>query len=142
MMQELLKGCLYFTANQLAREAGKLAEEEFRKIGLSPTYAFLILVVKEQPRITLTELSSILHIAPSTGTRFVDKLIVKGLVDRKTEGKLAKVTLTEKGLQLHDEIQACWDRLYDRYSAIFGKEEGDALTETVLKASETLRKAE
>jgi DNA-binding MarR family transcriptional regulator len=139
MIKELLNECLYFTSTQLAREAGKIADEEFSSIGLSPTYAFLILVVKEEPSITLTDLCKILHIAPSTGTRFVDKLIQKGLVERHTEGKLAKILLTEKGAILHDDIQKCWDRLYDRYSMIFGKKEGDELTKTVLAASQVLR---
>jgi DNA-binding MarR family transcriptional regulator len=105
-----------------------MAEEEFASIGLSPTYAFLLMIVKEKPGITLKELCEKLHIAPSTGTRFVDKLIVKGLVERKTEGKLALMFPTEKGLALNQEIRRCWSNLYTRYSMILGKEEGDELT--------------
>ncbi|MCS7461332.1 MarR family transcriptional regulator [Paenibacillus doosanensis] len=139
MIADLLNGCLYFTANQLAREAGKIADEEFMSLGLSPTYAFLMLAVKEEPGITLTDLCKILNIAPSTGTRLIDKLIHKRLVERRTEGKLAKIFLTEKGANLHGDIKLCWDRLYERYSLIFGKEAGDELTKQALLASERIK---
>lgn len=56
------------------------------------------MAVEEKPGITLKELCENLHIAPSTGTRFVDKVIVKGIVESKTEGKLALMFLTRKEL--------------------------------------------
>lgn len=139
MIEKLLNECLYFTVSNLAREAGKIATEEFSSIGLSPTYAYLVLVVKEEPGITLTDLCGILHIAPSTGTRFIDKLFTKGIVERKTEGKLAKIFLTEKGEDLHKEVSRCWLSLYDRYSLIFGKEEGDEIAQSMLAASNKIK---
>ncbi|WP_028778837.1 MarR family winged helix-turn-helix transcriptional regulator [Shimazuella kribbensis] len=139
MIEKLLNECLYFTVSNLAHEAGKIATEEFASIGLSPTYAYLVLIVKAEPGITLTDLCAILHIAPSTGTRFIDKLIAKGVVERKTEGKLTKIFLTEKGEDLHEEINRCWLKLYDRYSLIFGKEKGDKITQIVLEASNKMK---
>ena len=86
-MEQYFSNCLYFTANHLARLMNKMAEEEFAPLGISPTYAFLLMAVYEQPNITQSELSNILHIVPSTTTRFVEKLEVKKLVTRKSEGK-------------------------------------------------------
>ena len=39
-VDQLLSGCLYFTANHLARVINRMAEEEFGKIGLSPNIQF------------------------------------------------------------------------------------------------------
>ena len=63
-----------------------MAEEAFAKTGLSPSYAFLVMIVEEQPGITLKSLSEKLHLAPSTCTRLVDKLVNREIVERKQEG--------------------------------------------------------
>ncbi|RLQ93435.1 MarR family winged helix-turn-helix transcriptional regulator [Falsibacillus albus] len=128
MLDSYFTNCLYFTANRFSRIMNKMAEEAFAPIGLSPTYAFLIMAVIDQPGMTQKQLSEKLHIAPSTCTRFVDKLIVKQLVDRRQEGKLVYISPTEKGEQLLPDIKKCWKVLYIRYSDILGKEVGDQLS--------------
>ncbi|WP_088072097.1 MarR family winged helix-turn-helix transcriptional regulator [Gottfriedia luciferensis] len=134
-MEQYFSNCLYFTANHLARLMNKMAEEEFAPLGISPTYAFLLMAVNEQPNITQTELSNILHIAPSTTTRFVEKLEVKKLVERKSEGKLTLVNLTEKGILIQDEIKKCWKNLYGRYVEILGEDVAKQITQQTLHAA-------
>ena len=109
----------------------KMAEEEFAPIGLSPTYAFLLMTLKGKKGMTQKEISAALHIAPSTSTRFVDKLEMKGLVTRKSEGKLAIVALTDKGFHLQDEISQCWKKLFRRYAEILGEETARKLTSDI-----------
>ena len=46
----------------------------FCKAGLSPTYSYVLVVIHQYPGITQKELSDKLSIAPSTSTRFIDKL--------------------------------------------------------------------
>ncbi|WML47003.1 MarR family winged helix-turn-helix transcriptional regulator [Neobacillus sp. PS3-34] len=139
-MEQYFCQCLYFTANHLARLMNKMAEEEFAQIGLSPTYAFLLMAVKDRPGITQSELSNTLHIAPSTTTRFVDKLEVKKLVERKNEGKLTLVFLTEKGIGIQAEIKECWKNLSKRYSDILGPEAAKELTNQTYLAAVELEK--
>lgn len=134
-MEQYFSNCLYFTANHLARLMNKMAEEEFAPLGISPTYAFLLMAVNEQPNITQTELSNILHIAPSTTTRFVEKLEVKKLVERKSEGKLTLVNLTDKGIAIQEEIKRCWKNLYKRYAEILGEDLAKQITSQTLQAS-------
>lgn len=134
-MEQYFSNCLYFTANHLARLMNKMAEEEFAPLGISPTYAFLLMAVNEQPNITQTELSNILHIAPSTTTRFVEKLEVKKLVERKSEGKLTLVNLTNKGIAIQEEIKRCWKSLYKRYAEILGEDLAKQITSQTFQAS-------
>ncbi|MFX4262433.1 MarR family winged helix-turn-helix transcriptional regulator [Pelotomaculum propionicicum] len=138
MIEEYLKNCLYFTASKLARIITKMAEEEFAPTGLSPAYAFLLMIVHERPGISQQELGSALHLTPSTVTRFIDKLEVKGFVTRTVEGKNSLINLTEKGLVLQERIEQAWSSLYDRYSDILGEEEGDSLTKLIFDAGERL----
>ncbi|WP_043906168.1 MarR family winged helix-turn-helix transcriptional regulator [Parageobacillus genomosp. 1] len=140
VVNEYFCQCLYFTANRLARIMNKMAEEEFAPLGLSPTYAFLLMAVKDKPGITQKELSEILHIAPSTSTRFVEKLEMKGLVQRKNEGKLTLIYPTEKGLAIQGEIKKCWKNLYNRYSEVLGEERGVKLTSEIDLACNELEK--
>lgn len=137
--EKLLHNCLYFTANTLARKITGLAEEEFRHIGLSPSHAFLMMLVIKQPGITQKELSQALHLAPSTVTRFVDTLeFQRGLVERRSEGKLVRIHPTAKGLKMREPIAQCWHSLFLRYSAILGEDRGRELAKALDLASEEL----
>ena len=51
-IDKLLHHCLYFTANRMSRIITHMAEEEFRVTGISPTYAFLLMIVNENDGIS------------------------------------------------------------------------------------------
>ena len=139
-VKTLLHNCLYFTANSLARQVSHLAEEEFRFTGLSPSHAFLLMLVNDRPGITQKELSLALHLAPSTVTRFVDSLrLQRGLVERRTEGKSARIFPTEKGREMRELIAKCWKSLYHRYSGVLGEAAGCELTRVIDRADEKLK---
>lgn len=140
MIEHLFDKCLYFTVSKLSRVITKMAEEEFAKTGISPTYGFLLMTVNEKPGISQNEICKILHIAPSTLTRFIDKLEGKGLVTRRSEGKNSFIYSTEEGMEHQKEIEKAWMSLYHRYSEILGYEEGEKLTEIVNDAVNKLEK--
>lgn len=131
----LLKGCMYFTANQLARAITKLADDEFRITGLAPTYAFLMIAVNDRPGISQKELGELLHIAPSTITRFVEKLLNKNLVYTKQRGRQSLIYSTDKGRELQPIIEEAWINLYRRYSDVIGEQLGIELTEQMYQVS-------
>jgi len=135
MVNHLLQGCLYFTANSLARVLTAIAEEEFKKTGLAPNYAFILMLICEKPGLMQKEISEYLQLTPSTITRFVDKLENKKLLARRTEGKTVCVDPTEEGKALLEDIKAAWERLYYRYADVLGTEESERLTEMSWKAA-------
>ena len=134
----ILHKCLHFTANSLSRAIGKMAEEEFRVTGVSPSHAFLMMLVNAKPGITQTELADELNLAPSTVTRFIDKLAHNGYLERRTAGKSSKIYPTDKGCQLEETIYAAWHRLFERYSAILGEDHSRELTQLIDQASQKL----
>jgi len=141
MLNVYLKECLYFTANRLGRVITKMAEDEFASSGLSPTAAFLLMAVYENDGISQKELGQILHHQPSTVTRLIEKLAAKGLLYNRVEGRLSLIHATEKGKALEETINACWNNLRSRYTAILG-EESDALSFQLDDVSDRLEKIE
>lgn len=116
----ILHSCLYFTANALAREVTRLADDSFAATGLSPSHAFLVMVACNQPGIGPSELGQGLHLAPSTITRFVEHLENKGYLRRESHGRQVSVFPTPAGEALVPQLQAAWANLHDRYQAVLG----------------------
>lgn len=141
MLDKYFTDCLYFTANRLSRVITRLAEDEFRKTGLSPTYAFLLMAVHEKEGLTQKELGEILHLMPSTVTRFIEKLEGKRLVYTRQDGRMSRIYLTDQGRDMQGVIADCWSSLHDRYAAVLGREEGDRLTRRLDEVSDQLEDA-
>lgn len=136
--KHILHNCLYFTANSLARVITRMAEEEFRRTGLSPSHAFLMMLVNDHPGIGQKDLCEQLHLAPSTVTRFIDALVYKGYLNRQSDGKASRVYATEAGESLHRSIAEAWKNLHQRYADILGLQKGDELTALIDRASHQL----
>ncbi|WP_428911836.1 MarR family winged helix-turn-helix transcriptional regulator [Niallia sp. Krafla_26] len=138
--ESILSMCLYFTSNRFARYMTKMAEEVFEKLQLSPTYVYLLVIVNQYPGITQKELCEKLSIAPSTSTRFIDKLEKLELVYRRLEWKETNIHLTEKGIVLCEEIDECFDEFYKQYTSILGEENNHVLAKALYESSEILKK--
>jgi len=142
MLENYLKECLYFTANRLSRIITKMAEDEFARSGLSPTYAYLLMAIYNKEGISQKELSEMLHLKPSTITRLVEKLISKGLIYSNVEGRMSLIYTTDNGKELEKTIHECWMNLRRRYSDILGEKEGDELTLRLDQVSDRLENKE
>ncbi len=118
-----LNSCLFFSSAKLARVFGKIADEAFRKSGLSPSHALLLYLVNQRGIMQQKEIGELLHLTPSTITRFVDKLENKKLIYRKTDGKNVYISTTETGLFLQSEIIKAWNDLHAMYKDILTEEE-------------------
>ncbi|SFD27724.1 MarR family winged helix-turn-helix transcriptional regulator [Clostridium uliginosum] len=128
MLEQNFCECLFFTATRLKKIAAKIAEDELKPLGLSPTYVYILLGVKFKPGITQKELSEELHLKPSTITRLIDKLVINGLVERQAEGKLSHIYLTKDGEKIQEDIQKYRLKLHNRYREVLGLEEYNFLT--------------
>ena len=131
-------GCLYYSANALARIMSKMADEEFAHTGLSSSYAFLLMTVNWNPGIQPKEISEHMQLTPSTVTRLIEKMEHKDLLIRKPIGKYTEVYATEKGKKLVEEVKEAWLSLFKRYSEIIGEEEGKKLTALIYNAAKKL----
>lgn len=130
--------CLYFTTSALARKVEKLAQESWGPVGLSPSHAYLLLAVLEEPGVQPSQLADELQLQPSTITRLVQKLEDSKLVVRTTEGKITNVYPTPKAKELNPEMQVCLHKFNQKCSKIFEKDECGKLVQTVAHAADKL----
>jgi len=130
--------CLYFTANALARKIEKLAQESWSKVDLSPSHAYLLMLVIEEPGIQPTSLAEHLQLQPSTITRHIEKLEEKKLLVRTSEGKITNVYPSPKGKELLPRLKECVNDFYGNYSTILGKEESAKLVHAIGKFADKL----
>jgi len=130
--------CLLFSANALARAMTAIGDEEFGKLGLAYSHAYLLREVIDNPGVTPSHLSDMLYLTPSTITRLVEKLETKGLVMRRSEGKNTLIDPTAQGAALSDELGAAWERTWTRYAQAIGEEEAKSLTKQAFRAAKAL----
>jgi DNA-binding MarR family transcriptional regulator len=142
MMEEeqVLIHCLYFTASRFARNMTKLAEKTFHIEGLAPSYLYMIMTIQFHPNITQKELCHRLSIAPSTSTRFIDKLEKLQLVIRKTSGKETLISLTKEGEEAYKQFRISLKELFSGYSQILGRDFSMDLSKMLHEASNKLEK--
>ena len=120
--------CLYHSANALSRVMTKISDEEFASVGLSSSYAFLLMTVNEKQSIQPKEISKHMQLTASTVTRLIEKMEYRGYLQRQSAGRSTEVYSTQAGLELQPKLKEIWRRLYKRYSGILGKEAADKLT--------------
>jgi MarR family transcriptional regulator, organic hydroperoxide resistance regulator len=130
--------CLYYSSNALARKMSKIAEEEFAITGLSPSYAFLIMIVNDKPGIQPTEISGIMMLNPSTVTRLTDKMVDKGYLERKADGKSVFIFPLKKSRDIDPKLKEAWMNLYKRYVNILGETEAANITSNIYSAAKKL----
>lgn len=130
--------CLYHSANALSRVMTKISDEEFAAVGLSSSYAFLLMTVNEKQGIQPKEISEHMQLTASTVTRLIEKMEYRGLLERKSVGRTTEVYSTEQGLHLQPKLKEVWQKLFKRYTSILGKETAKQLTTDIYTSSQKL----
>jgi DNA-binding MarR family transcriptional regulator len=130
--------CMYFVSNALARKIEKIAQDSWKKVNLSPSHAYLLMLVIENPGIQPKKLSEELHLQPSTITRLIEKLEQKKLLVRTYEGKMTNVYPTPKAKELLPKLRLCVADFYEKYSSILGKEESTKLVQSMNRIADKL----
>lgn len=137
-LDDYFNGCLYFSISRLQRHINKLAEEAFVEVGLAPSHAFLLMALHENEQCSAGDLSELLGLAPSTITRFVDKLEKQGLCKRKLEGRTSYTTITAQGRAKIPAIQAGWKALFNSYNAAYGEDKATSLNDMIVSLNAAL----
>lgn len=135
----MFERCVYFNSNALARAVNRIWEEAFSKYGLSPAHAYVLRYVLVTPGCTQKAIAQALDLSESTVTRFIDALVVKHLLERKTaeqDRRESLVNPTEQGLALRDGLEATGQALYKEMQEMLGASRLDDLVAGMRTARE------
>jgi MarR family transcriptional regulator, organic hydroperoxide resistance regulator len=130
--------CLYFTANALARKIEKISATIWAGVDLSPSHAYLLMAVLDEPGMQPGLLAQHLQLQPSTITRLVEKLEEKKLLVRTTEGKLTNIYPTPKAKELYPKLKDCVMRFKQQYEEILGAEESGRMVDQMARMADQL----
>ena len=139
-IEQALNECLFFSVKKLDRMLNKMADEAFKETGLSPTYGFILLILKEKDGLPQKDIAQMLYSAPSTIARFVEKLEYKGYIKTVSDGRLSLVYLTDEGREFIKEIDSSWEELHQAYNAVLGTEVSGQLSQDLNAATDKLQK--
>ena len=120
----MFEKCLYFNTVKFTRMINSFWEEAYRPTGLSPSHAYLLQFILEQPGATPKKLAEKMDLKLSTVSRFVDSLAAKGLVERKKENRDKRecsVYPTKPGINLKDELESISNNLHRKIREILGE---------------------
>lgn len=109
-------------------------------LDVSSSYVYLLVIVNQYIGITQSELSEKLDISTSTCTRFVDKLESKDILRKEYDWKTAHIYITNKGEDVCEQIDDCFQNLYKCYTNILGENVSNNLADEMWKVSESLLK--
>ncbi len=130
--------CIYFATNSLARKVEKMAIESWKPVSLSPSHAYLLIMVIEEPGLQPGNLADHLQLTPSTISRLIEKLEEKKLIVRITEGKITNVYPTSKAKQLFPQLKKCGQHFSKTFNKILGKNENSAILASIYSLASKL----
>jgi MarR family transcriptional regulator, organic hydroperoxide resistance regulator len=125
------RNCLYFTTNALARKTEKLAQQSWKKVGLSPSHGYLLFLAIENPGIQPGLIAEHLQLTPSTVTRLIEKLEENKLLVRITEGKTSNIYPTNKAKGLIPKMIECVQEFSGNCDRLLGKENIEKLVNKI-----------
>ena len=130
--------CIYFNLVTLTRKVNKIWQQEFKRLGLTPSHGYLLFAMKELPEATQKELSELMKLDASNITRLIDGLENKGLVEKTARGKGAKFSITTEGQESYRTVKNVMDSLYGAMQERFGPEHFQSFVNDLHDAKQTI----
>jgi len=117
------------SVNSFSRTLTSFFDEKLRRFNLATSYIELMILMKENETVSQKDVAEYLSLAPSTITRFVDKLKKKGYLIKKRDGRNVLIELTAKGKEVSSDMEREYLSAVDEVRGLMG----DKYLETVGK---------
>lgn len=132
--------CLYFATSSLARKVEKLATGIWKQVDLSPSHAYVLILVLKEPGIQPGIVADQLQLTPSTITRLIEKLEERKLVVRTTEGKQTNVYPTQKAKAMRTRLRDCMEQFNALLTGTMGRENSKKFIRSVNEFADRLER--
>lgn len=132
----------HISVNTFSRNLSSFFDDRLRSFGLATSYIELMIFLLNKGASTQTEIAEYLNLAPSTMTRFVDKLIKKGYVQKQRAGRSVSIELTGRGSEVSEQMKTAYDNVVDELTQMMGDKYVDTVRKLLEFGSEELNKIE
>lgn len=112
---------MHSAANTFSREITRYFDSYFKEYDLATSYVELLLILLEKEESSQNDIADDMNLAPSTITRFVNKLVEKGLLQKKKDGRTAVIELSKKGRSLVPELKRSFNNAVADLESILGE---------------------
>ncbi len=130
---------MHSAASSFSREITRHFDSYFKNHNLATSYVELLLMLQVKEESSQNDLAEEMNLAPSTITRFVTKLVKKGLVQKKKDGRTAVITLSKKGQSLVPELKTSFDTAVADLESILGEKYVHTTNELLLHGTNFLQ---
>jgi DNA-binding MarR family transcriptional regulator len=129
--------CLYFNTTALARVLEREWTKAFKPFGMTPSQAFMLRAVLNNPGMLQSELAATLAISRSTATRTLDglqqmQLLVRAATER--DGRESAIEPTELAVAMKEPLDAASGEVTKRLKKELGATHFDETVTKVKKA--------
>ncbi len=131
---------MHSTSNSFSREITRHFDSYFEEYDLATSYVELLLILNEKEELSQNDLADEMKLAPSTITRFINKLVKKNLVQKKKVGRTAVITLSKKGQDQLPALKRNFDDAVNDLKAILGDKYVHTTKELLLHGATLLKK--
>ena len=121
----MFEECLYFNTVALARRLEREWAIAFKPFDLSPSQAFLLRTILNQPGMLQRELADSLAISRPTATRVLDGLATKKLIERKhsaRDGREQSIYPTLKATDMQSSLNEASSKVTKRMKKLLKEE--------------------
>jgi DNA-binding MarR family transcriptional regulator len=101
-----------------------------------PLYGFTLLAVRDgEPPVTVVSLAALLGVTKQAASKLVTGMVRLGYVERsahEVDGRAKTVTLTARGVELLDTVEAVYAEIEGEWAAVLGADRVDAVRRDLL----------
>lgn len=101
---------MHSAANSFSREISRHFDSYFEEFDLATSYVELFLIVLEKEEVMQNDVAEEMNLAPSTITRFVNKLVQKGILKKEKSGRTAVIKISIEGEKLAPKLKSSYER--------------------------------
>lgn len=129
------------SVNSFSRTLSSFFDERLSRFNLATSYIELMILMKENNEVSQKEIAEQLSLAPSTITRFVDKLKKEGYLTKKRDGRNMAIELTSKGRQVSLEMEGEYKAAVEDVRELMGDKYLDTVGKLLEYGNDELEKA-
>ncbi len=127
-------------ANRFSREISSFFDAYFEEEKLATSYIEILLMINEAGSANQKWIAEKMDLAPSTITRFIHRLEKLGIVKKEVDGRMAKISLTKKGLKMAPALGAKYEKAESDLKELLGEKFVDTTRQLLDHGSEIIQK--